>query len=331
MITTERAGGTRMRAAVQHAYGVQLDVEERPVPEPGSRQVLVKVEAAGVSRGAWHLSVGRPYAVRLARGLRRPRNQVPGFEVTGRVVAVGSEVTRWSVGDAIMGMGKATFAEHAVVDADAVVARPDDLDVAEAGGMPDSGTTAHQALHRHARVKSGERVLVIGASGAVGAFAVLFAIAAGAEVVGVASGAKADFVRGLGAEDVIDYKREAIDARGGGYDVVLDIAGNRSVRELRQVLAPKGRLVFVGGEDGGPLLGGLGRQVRARVVGWFTGQRMAGMLARPNAEAIEELLAVHRAGGLAPVVTRRYSLDEARQALADLGAGRIAGKAVVVP
>ena len=230
MITTERAGGTRMRAAVQHAYGVQLDVEERPVPEPGSRQVLVKVEAAGVSRGAWHLSVGRPYAVRLAIGLRRPRNQVPGFEVTGRVVAVGSEVTRWSVGDAIMGMGKATFAEHAVVDADAVVARPDDLDVAEAGGMPDSGTTAHQALHRHARVKSGERVLVIGASGAVGAFAVLFAIAAGAEVVGVASGAKADFVRGLGAEDVIDYKREAIDARGGGYDVVLDIAGNRSVR-----------------------------------------------------------------------------------------------------
>ena len=163
MITTERAGGTRMRAAVQHAYGVQLDVEERPVPEPGSRQVLVKVEAAGVSRGAWHLSVGRPYAVRLAIGLRRPRNQVPGFEVTGRVVAVGSEVTRWSVGDAIMGMGKATFAEHAVVDADAVVARPDDLDVAEAGGMPDSGTTAHQALHRHARVKSGERVLVIGA------------------------------------------------------------------------------------------------------------------------------------------------------------------------
>lgn len=159
----------------------------------------------------------------------------------------------------------------------------------------------------------------------------LFAIAAGAEVVGVASGAKADFVRGLGAEDVIDYKREAIDARGGGYDVVLDIAGNRSVRELRQVLAPKGRLVFVGGEDGGPLLGGLGRQVRARVVGWFTGQRMAGMLARPNAEAIEELLAVHRAGGLAPVVTRRYYLDGARQALADIGAGRITGKAVVVP
>ena len=320
-----------MRAAVQRSYGVRLDVEERPVPEPGPRQVLVRVEAAGVSRGAWHLAVGTPYAVRLALGLRRPRNPVPGMELTGRVVAVGAEVTRWSVGDAVMGMGRSTFAEHALAEAKALVARPDDLDVAEAAGMPDPGSTAHQALHRHARVRSGERVLVIGASGAVGAFAVLFAVAAGAEVVAVASGGKSDFVRGLGAKDVIDYRREGIDARGGGYDVVLDIAGNRPVRELRRVLAPKGRLVIVGGESGGQLLGGQGRQVRARVLGRLTGQRMTGMLARPNAAALEELLVVHRAGGLAPVVTRRYSLDEAGQALDDLGAGRITGKAVVVP
>jgi NADPH:quinone reductase-like Zn-dependent oxidoreductase len=331
MTSTEREGGARMRAAVQHAYGVRLEVEERPVPEPGPGQVLVRVEAAGVSRGAWHLAVGLPYAVRLVMGLRRPRNPVPGIELTGRVVAVGTEVTRWSIGDAVMGMGRSTFAEHAVVDAKALVARPDDLDVVEAAGMPDPGTTAHQALHRHARVASGERVLVIGASGAVGAFAVLFAAAAGAEVVGVASEGKAEFVRGLGAKDVIDYRREAIDARGGGYDVVLDIAGNRSVRELRRVLARKGRLVIVGGEGGGALLGGQGRQVRARLLGLLTGQRMTGMLARPTAAALEELLAVHRAGGLAPVVTRRYSLDEAGQALADLGAGRVTGKSVVVP
>ncbi|WP_206053829.1 NAD(P)-dependent alcohol dehydrogenase [Nocardioides iriomotensis] len=319
-----------MRAAVQHGYGTALAVEERPLPEPGPGQVLVRVEAAGVSRGAWHLAVGKPYAVRLALGLRRPRNPVPGLEVTGRVAAVGAEVTQWSVGDAVMGMGRATFAEHALADAKALVARPDDLDVAEAAGMTDPGSTAHQALHRHARIGAGERVLVIGASGAVGSFAVLFAVAAGAEVVGVASEGKADFVRGLGAKDVIDYRREAIDARGGGYDVVLDIAGNRSVRELRRVLALKGRLVIVGGEDGGPLLGGLGRQVRARLLGLFTGQRMTGMLARPTAAAIEELLAVHRAGGLAPVVTRRYSLDEAGQALHDLEAGRVTGKTVVV-
>jgi NADPH:quinone reductase-like Zn-dependent oxidoreductase len=320
-----------MRAAVQRSYGVSLDVEERPLPEPGPRQVLVRVEAAGVTRGAWHLAVGRPYAVRLALGLRRPRNPVPGLELTGRVAAVGSEVTRWSVGDAVLGMGRATFAQHALAEAKALVARPGDLDVAEAGAMPDSGSTAHQAVHRHARVAAGERVLVIGASGGVGAYAVLFAVAAGAEVVAVASAAKAEFVRGLGAEDVIDYRREAIDARGGGYDVVLDIAGNRSVRELRRVLAPRGRLVIVGGEEGGPLLGGQGRQVRARLLGLFTGQRMTGMLARPTAGAIEELLAVHRAGGLAPVVTRWYSLEEAGQALEDLGAGRITGKAVLVP
>lgn len=320
-----------MRAAVQHEYGVALHVEDRPTPEPGPRQVLVRVEAAGASRGAWHLAVGRPYVVRLATGPRRPRNPVPGMELTGRVVAVGADVTRWSVDDVVMGMGRSTFAEHALAEADALVARPDDLAVDEAAALPDPGTTAHQAVHRHAGVAAGERVLVIGASGAVGSFAVLLAVAAGAEVTAVASAAKADFVRGLGAKDVIDYRTEAIDARGGGYDVVLDVAGNRSVRELRRVLARRGRVVFVGGEDGGPVLGGLGRQVRGRIVGAFTRQRMTGMLGHPTAEALEALLEVHRAGGLAPVVTRRYSLDQAGEALADLGAGRVTGKAVVVP
>lgn len=320
-----------MRAAVQRGYGTALTVEDRPVPAPGPRQVLVRVEAAGVSRGAWHLAVGTPYAVRLAMGLRRPRQPVPGWELTGRVEALGSEVTTWQVGDAVLGMGRATFAELATADADALVARPDDLDVAEAAGLVDPGTTAHQAVQQHARVAEGERVLVIGASGAVGAYAVLLAVAAGARVTGVASAAKADFVRGLGADDVIDHRTEGIDARGGGYDVVLDIAGNRSVRALRCVMAPKGRLVIVGGEDGGALLGGQGRQVRAKVLGWFTGQRMTGMLARTGDTNLAAALAAIRATSGRPVVTARYPLDRAGEALDDLGAGRITGKAVIVP
>lgn len=322
-----------MTAIVQDAYGVGPDVlraTETPIPTPQPGEVLVRVEAAGVSRGVWHLSTGRPGVVRLATGLRAPRQRVPGADLSGTVVAVGDGVTDLTPGQAVLGRGTGAFATYAVARASSLVPRPAGLTPVEAAALPDSGGTARQAVHQQARVTEGQRVLVIGASGGVGSYAVQLSAAAGAEVTGVASGAKLDFVRGLGAVDVIDYRQEEIDARGPRYDVIIDIAGYRSLRVLRRALAPRGRLVIVGSETGGPL-GGLSRQWRARLVGPFVGRRMGGMLSRPTRDGLLALVDAAAAGVLRPVVTRSYALEDAGQALVDLEHGVITGKAVVIP
>lgn len=326
---------TRMTAVVQQRYGDDLAAllrsdQDVPTPTPGPGQVLVQVEAAGVDRGTWHIATGKPYLARLAFGLRRPRLPVPGHDLAGTVVAVGDGVTAWSPGDTVLGTGRGTYAALALADADALVARPASVPVTEAAALPDSGSTAWQALHRHARVAAGERVLVVGASGGVGSYAVALATAAGAEVTAVCSGAKAVHVRRLGAVHVVDRHVEEVDARGR-HDVVLDLAGNRPLRVLRRALAPRGRLVIVGGEDAGPLLFGLPRQGWAGVVGRVTGQPMGGMLSRPSQESLTALVDAHAAGRLAGVVTRQYPLARAGEALDDLAAGRITGKAVLVP
>ena len=324
---------TTMTAVVQHAYGVGPAVqrpEETPVPAPGKGEVLVRVEAAGVSRAVWHLSTGRPAAVRVATGLRAPRQRVPGTDLSGTVVALGEGVTGLSVGQAVLGRGRGAFASYALATATSLVPRPDGLSAAEAAAFPDSGTTARQAVLRHAQVAPGQRVLVIGASGGVGAYAVQLATAAGAEVTGVASRSKHDFVRGLGAMEVIDYRDEEVDARGPRYDVILDIAGCRPLRALSRALVPHGRLVIVGGETGGPL-GGLSRQWRARVVGPFLGHRMGGMLSLADHDDLVALTHAAASGALRPVVTASYSLADAGQALLDLEAGAVTGKVVVIP
>jgi NADPH:quinone reductase-like Zn-dependent oxidoreductase len=316
-----------MRAVVQHRYGgtEQLHVEEVAAPTPGPDEVLVRVRAAGVDRGTWHLMAGLPLAVRLGFGLRAPRCPVPGRDVAGTVEAVGSEVHDVAVGDEVLGTADGSFAELAVVPRRRLARKPAGLSFEEAAVLPVSGLTALQAL-RAGRVRAGDRVLVIGASGGVGTYAVQIAVAQGAEVTGVASGAKADLVRSLGARHVLDHTREEIDAPGERYDVVIDIAGNRPLRLLRRVLAPTASLVVVGGEQGGRWLGGVHRQLAALLVSPFSRRRLVPMLSRESAEDLAALVALTEAGRVRPVLERTYALDEAAKAVDHLAAGHVRGK-----
>ncbi len=211
-----------MRAVVQTRYGGtdRLRIEERPDPAPGAREVLVRVQAAGIDRGTWHLMTGRPYAARVVGGLRRPRVPVAGRDVAGVVEAVGAEVIGAAVGDEVIGTAAGSFAELAVVPESRLAAKPATVSFAEAAVLPVSGVTALQALRDAGRLRAGQRVLVIGASGGVGTFAVQLAVALGGEVAAVASRHKADLVRSLGASEVIDYASEEVDARGPRYDLV---------------------------------------------------------------------------------------------------------------
>src|SRR3954447_26167730 len=219
-----------MRAVVQDRYGDTADVlrpAEVARPEPGAGEVLVRVAAAGVDRGVWHLMAGKPYAARLAFGLRAPRNPVRGREFAGRVESVGAGVAAVRPGDEVFGVGGGSFAEYVVASGKKVAPAPAGLTPVEAAAMPVSASTALQAVRDHGHVSAGQRVLVIGASGGVGAFAVQIAKASGAEVTGVCSTAKVDLVRSLGADGVIDYTQTDLAASGVRYDVVLDIGGDR--------------------------------------------------------------------------------------------------------
>ena len=225
-----------MRAIVQDTYGTADTLQPRdlPVPEAGPREVLVSVRAAGVDRGVWHLMTGLPYPIRLAGyGLRAPKNPVLGMDLAGVVTAVGDGVTRFRVGDEVLGIGKGTFAEHARALEDKLVHKPAGLSFEQAAAVAVSGLAALQAVRDHGRVQPGDRVLVIGASGGVGSYAVQLAKAFGAEVTGVASSTKLDLVRSLGADHVIDYAREDFADGARSYDVIVDIGGNSRLARLR--------------------------------------------------------------------------------------------------
>jgi NADPH:quinone reductase-like Zn-dependent oxidoreductase len=319
-----------MRAVVQDAYGeaAVLRPERIARPEIGPAEVLVRVAAAGVDRGVWHLMAGKPYAVRLAMGLRRPRNPVRGRELAGRVETVGAEVTTVGPGDEVYGIGEGTFAEYARAKAAKLAPRPAGLTTEQAAVVPISATTALQAVRDHGRVQAGQRVLVIGASGGVGTFAVQIAKAFGAHVTGVSSTEKLDLVRSLGADDVVDYRREEIGADGRRYDVVLDIGGNRRLRTLRRLLTPTGTLVIVGGEDGGQWLG-LGRQLAAVLLSPWTKQNLRMFVASENAADLAVLTELIEGGQVTPVVDRTFPLADAAAAVAHMSAGRARGKVAV--
>ena len=323
-------GESTMTAAVQDRYGDTGDVlhlAQVARPTPGPDEVLLRVHAAGVDRGVWHLMAGVPYAVRLT-GLRAPRNPVRGREVAGRVEAVGSAVSTLRVGDEVLGIGNGTFAEFATARAAKLVARPAALPVEQAAVIGVSATTALQAVRDHGRVQAGQTVLVLGASGGVGSFAVQIAKAYGAEVTGVASTGKLDLVRSLGADHVVDYTQGDVTAAGRRYDVVLDIGGNRSVRTLRRLLTPTGTLVFVGGEGGGRLLG-VGRQLRGVLLSPFVRQHLRMFVASENAADLLELTDLITAGSVTPVVDRAFPLAEAGAAVQYMTDGRARGKVVV--
>ncbi|WP_088288405.1 NAD(P)-dependent alcohol dehydrogenase [Kineosporia sp. A_224] len=324
-----------MRAVVRDAYGSPdvLTVREISVPAAGEGEVLVRVHAAGIDRGAIHILTGRPYLMRLAGyGVRRPKEAGLGSELSGVVEAVGPGVTGLSPGDEVFGVGRSTFAQYAVADAAALARKPARASHVEAGAVPTSGTTALQAVRDHGRVQAGQSVLVIGASGGVGSFAVQIARALGGSVTGVASTAKLDFVRSLGAEHVIDYTAGDLTTHGVRYDLVLDIAGNRPLKTLRSLLAPQGTLVFVGGEGGDEITGGLGRQVRPTLISRFSSQTFATFwVARPNTADLETLAQLVENGQVRSAVHRTGALSDVADALRALEHGRVSGKIVVTP
>jgi NADPH:quinone reductase-like Zn-dependent oxidoreductase len=328
----ERAEGA-MRAVVQDAYGpphvLRSAVVERP--EIGVDEVLVHVCAAGVDRGVWHLVTGLPFLVRLAGyGLRRPKSSVPGIDLGGRVEAVGADVTRFGPGDEVFGTGDGSFAEYAAVREEKLARKPANLTFEQAAAVPTSALTALEGLRDVARVRAGQHVLVIGAGGGVGTFAVQIAKALGAEVTGVCSTGKIDLVRSLGADHVVDYTEQEVTGTDRRYDVVLDTAGNRRLSQLRRALAPDGTLVIVGGENGGRVTGGAGRQLRALLLSPFVRQRLRTFVAKTRGADLERLAALIEAGDVTPVVERTYPLNEASDALRDLVEGRVRGKAVIV-
>ena len=321
-----------MRAVVQHAYGSAdvLSVADIERPTPGPSQVLVAVEAAGVDRGVWHLMNGTPALVRLMGfGLTKPKQPVPGLDVAGRVVAVGAEVTRFAPGDEVLGVGVGTFAQLAVAEESKLVHKPAELGWESAGVLAISGLTALQAVVDVGRVQPGQRVLVTGASGGVGTYAVQIASALGAQVTGVCSAAKADLVRELGATDVADYRTDDYADGSTTYDLILSIGDLTAVRRLRRALKPSGTLVVVGGEGGGPITNGVGRQLKARLLSPFVSQRLTGLLSKESHVDIERLAAMAAEGQIRAAIDRVVDLDGVAEAMRDLEAGTVRGKIAV--
>ena len=321
-----------MKAIVQDEYGSPevLRVGEIDRPKVGDGEVLIRVHAAGVDPGVWHLMAGLPYFLRLmGYGLRAPKTRVPGNDFSGRVETVGKEVTQFQPGDDVFGLCKGCFAEYACAREDKIVPKPSNLTFEQAAAVPTSALTALQALRDKGEVAAGQRVLIIGASGGVGSFAVQLAKVFGAEVTGVCSTPKMDLVRSIGADHVVDYTREDIAQTGERYDVILDTAGNRSLAHLRRALTRKGTLVIVGGEEGGRWLAGADRQLRAALLSPLVSQSLRPFMAVGRQEDLEFLKGLVESGEIKPVVDRTYPLAEAPEAIRYLMGGHARGKLVL--
>jgi NADPH:quinone reductase-like Zn-dependent oxidoreductase len=323
-----------MRAIVQNAYGrdpeAVLRVEEIDVPTPGPGEVLVRVHAASVDRGTWHIMAGVPYAIRLAGfGVRRPKFTSPGRSVAGVVESVGSEVAGFRTGDEVYGVCGSSFAQFAVAGVDKLARKPVNTTFDGAASVPVSGLTALQAVRDHGRIVAGEHALIIGASGGVGSFAVQIAKSLGAEVTGVCGTDKLDMVRALGADHVLDYSAGDVTDGTKHYDVILDIAGNRALRRLRRALTGPGRLLIVGGETDGRWLGGADRQVRATLLSPFVRHRLGTFVCSENAADLTALAGLIESGDLTPSVERSYPLGDVAVALRRLIDGRVRGKLAI--
>lgn len=323
-----------MTAIVQDEYGPApedvLRIEEIARPVIGDDEVLVRVRAASVDRGTWHVMAGVPYPIRLAGfGLRRPKYRNPGRNLAGTVEAVGAGVPAFTLGDAVFGIGEASFAEYARARPDKLAPKPAKLSFDQAAAVPVSALTALQAVRDHGRVQTGQQVLIVGASGGVGTFAVQISKAFGAQVTGVRSTAKLDAVRALGADHLVDYTTDDFADGQHRYDVVFDIGGNRPLSDLRRALTRRGRLVIVGGENDGRWLGGADRQVRALLLSPLVSQSLGTFVASENAKDLMALGELIDSGRLAPVMDRSYPLSEVPAAIRYLLDGRARGKLVI--
>jgi NADPH:quinone reductase-like Zn-dependent oxidoreductase len=321
-----------MKAIVQDRYGSADVLEFRDIEEPvvGDDDVLIRVHAAGCGPDVWHLMTGMPYMARLAIGLREPKLKVLGWDVAGTVEAVGANVKTFRPGDEVMGQAKGSFAELVTAKADELVPKPSRLSFEQAAALPVSGVTALRAIRDEGHVESGQSVLVIGAAGGVGSLVVQIAKAQGATVTAVSSGSKADLVRSIGADDVIDYTREDLTDGSRHWDVIVDTAGRRPLSQLRRALTPKGTLVIVGGDGGGKWTGGFFRgMLRAPIVSLFVGQRLRGLATKIVQEDLVALAELVEAGTVTPVIDRTYPLIEAADAIRYLAEGHAAGKIVI--
>lgn len=321
-----------MRAIVQDTYGSadSLRLAEIDRPTIAVNEVLVRVAAAGMDRGTWHSMAGKPYLMRIMGfGFRGPRNRVLGLDVAGTVVAVGSDVTRFRPGDEVFGMSRGSFADYAAVREDKLAHKPPNLTFEQAAAVPISGGTAIQGLRDSGHLQEGQRALIIGASGGVGTYAVQIAKALGAEVTGVCSTSKVDLVRSIGADHVIDYTTTDYLDGSLRFDLILDIGGNNSLSRLRRALTRRGTLVIVGGEEGGNVTGGFGRQLRALVVSAFVSQRLTMLASKERHTDLEALRPLLESGEVVPVVGGSYSLIDVPDAMGHLEAGLARGKIVI--
>jgi NADPH:quinone reductase-like Zn-dependent oxidoreductase len=324
--------GRTMKAIVRERYGAPdvLEVRDVQVPQIGDDEVLVRVRAAGLDRGAWHIMAGLPYLIRLAGyGLRKPKAAGLGSEMAGVVEAVGAKVTGLQPGEAVFGTCRGSFAEYAVARPDRLARMPANLTFEQAAAVPVSAVTALQAVRDRGRVQAGQRVLVVGASGGVGTFAVQIAKALGANVTGVSSTPKMELVRSIGADHVIDYTRADITEANQRYDLIIDIGGNRPLSQLRRVLTRDGTLVIVGGEDGGRWTGGIHRQLHATLLSPFVRQRLGTFITKENGTDLDAIRTLIETGAVTPVIDRVVGLSEVPDAIRHLVGGDVRGKIVI--
>lgn len=328
---TTPAPENTMRAIARERYGPAevLHLAQVPVPVPGAKEVLLRVHAAGLDRGTWHLMTGRPYLMRLGFGLRAPRNPVAGMEVAGTVVAYGAAVTGISVGEQVYGVARGSFAEYAVARTNQLAPTPRNLTDAQAAVVPISAATALHALCQVGRLQAGQKVLITGASGGVGSYAVQLAKALGAQVTAVTSTANLDHVRSLGADHVIDRTGEDFADGTHHYDLILDLAGSPPLARLRRALTPAGTAVLVGGEEGDRLTGGMGRTLRATALSPFIRQRFTNVVSTTRTADLHRLTELIETGQVVPYLDRTYPLERAAEAMRHLEAGTVRGKLAI--
>lgn len=327
------SGVPTMKAVVHPCYGKAdvLRYEDVALPQPGDDEVLVEVRAVALNPLDWHYMTGTPYIMRLESGFGRPKSDRLGVDFAGIVAAVGPGVTRFKPGDEVLGSRFGAFAEYAVVaEGRAVVPKPSRLSFEQAAAVPVAAITALQGLRDKGRVKAGDKVLINGASGGVGTYAVQIAKALGAEVTGVSSAGNVELVRSIGADHVIDYKREDFTQGERRYDVVIDMVGNRSFREVARVLQPDGRYVIVGGPSDNRWLGALTAPLKAWLQSPFVEPTSTFFMAQTNADDMHYLARLMEEGKVMPVIDRAYPLEQVADAIDYLERGRARGKVVVV-
>ena len=321
-----------MKAIVYHRYGSPdvLSYEEMAKPAPAENEVLIRVRAAAANPYDWHFMRGEPYPVRImAGGLRKPKDPRLGADVAGEIEAVGRSITRFKPGDAVFGSCKGAFAEYTCASESKLAMKPDNVTFEQAASVPIAAFTALQGLRDKGKLQPGQKVLINGAAGGVGTFAVQIAKSFGAEVTGVCSTRNVGMVRSIGADQVVDYTQEDFTKSARRYDVILDCVGNHSFSECRRVLNPRGIYVGAGGTTDNWMIGPLTSAIKALVLSWFVSQKQVMVLAKPSNEDLAIMGKLMESGKVTPVIDRSYSLSEVPEAIRYLEAGHARGKVVI--